>query len=37
VQNPYLSAAKEKYNKKLVTDGINQEATNSLDIYNKVN
>lgn len=37
VWNPYLSVAKEKYNKKLVTDGINQEATNSLNIYNKAN
>lgn len=37
VWNPYLSVAKEKYNKKLVTDGINKEAINSLNIYNKAN
>lgn len=35
--NPYLSLAKEKYNKKLVTDNINNEAINSLNIYNRTN
>ena len=33
--NPYLSIAKERFNKKLVTDNINKEANNILNAYNK--
>ena len=35
--NPYLSIAKEKYNKKLVTDNINKDSTTILTAYNKAN
>lgn len=32
--NPNLMVAKERYNKKIVTDNINQESINMLNIYN---
>ena len=35
--NPYLGLAKEKYNKKLVTDNINRDSQTMLNAYNKVN
>lgn len=35
--NPYLAQAKEKYNRKLVTDNINKESASILNAYNKAN
>ena len=35
--NPALAIAKEKYNKKLVTDNINKESSIMLNSYNKAN
>lgn len=37
VNNPYIAAAKEKYNQKIVTDSINNESTTILNAYNKAN
>lgn len=35
--NPNLQAAKERYNKKIVTDNINKESSIILNAYNKAN
>ena len=37
VNNPYLVVAKERYNKKLITDNINKDSTTMLTAYNKAN
>ena len=37
VWNPNLAVAKEKYNKKIVTDNINNDSTTILNSYNRVN
>jgi hypothetical protein len=37
INNPALAIAKEKYNKKLVTDNINKESLTMLNAYNKAN
>jgi len=35
INNPYLAAAKEKYNQKIIADNINDQSYTMLDAYNR--